>query len=182
MTFCCHLWRNALGSEASSAPEPIPRRIPPLGDHVPLLNVALVPAPDQVVVRLTGDADLSTVPLLSDALAQAAALGTPHVVVDVAAARFWDSSALRALATISAELIGAGRGCRVVGAGPATRRLIRAADLSALLELDDPIPDRTPAEPPPSPVSRPPRRPTVSSGTPPPRSGRTTLGVLHRWS
>jgi hypothetical protein len=80
MTFCCHLWRNALGSEASSAPEPIPRRIPPLGDHVPLLNVALVPAPDQVVVRLTGDADLSTVPLLDDALAQAAGLGTRGLV------------------------------------------------------------------------------------------------------
>ena len=51
---------------------------------MPLLNVALVPAPDQVVVRLTGDADLSTVPLLADALTQAAGLGTRDLVVDVA--------------------------------------------------------------------------------------------------
>src|SRR3954466_2541781 len=162
---CCHRQKNDLGSEASSAPGTA------LGDSVPLLNVALVPAHDQVVVRLTGDADLSTVPLLADALAQAAGLGTRDLVVDIAAARFWDSSALRALATISAELSGAGRGCRVVGAGPATRRLIRAADPSDLRELDGPIPDRTPPEPPPSPVSRPLRRPTVSHGTPPPRSG-----------
>src|SRR3954454_15588649 len=113
---CCHGEGNALASEWLQPPPP-PTRRTPLGDPVPLLNVALVPAPDQVVVRLSGDADLSSVPLLTDALSQAAGLGTPGLVVDVAAARFWDSSALRALATISAELGRAGRGCRIVGAG-----------------------------------------------------------------
>ena len=57
---------------------------------MPQLNVALVPAPDQVVVRLTGDADLSTAPLVADALTQAAGLRTPQVVVDLAGTRFWD--------------------------------------------------------------------------------------------
>src|SRR4051812_18593527 len=90
----------------------------PPGEPVPLLNVALVPAPDQVVVRLTGDADLSTVPQLTDALGQAAGIGTPHLVVDVAAARFWDSSGLRALTTFTTDVRAAGRSCRVVGAGP----------------------------------------------------------------
>ena len=61
---------------------------------MPLLNVALVPAPDQVVVRLTGDADLSSAPQLGDALAQAGGLGTRQVVVDVAGVRFWDLSGL----------------------------------------------------------------------------------------
>src|SRR3954447_4503868 len=135
---CCHRRRHALGSETASATL-APALCTPLGDPVPLLNVALVPAPDQVVVRLTGDADLSTVPLLADALSQAAGLGTRDLVVDVAAARFWDSSALRTLATISSELGGAGRGCRIVGAGPTTRRLIRAADLLDVLELHRPI-------------------------------------------
>src|SRR4051794_5849638 len=180
MTFCCHLWRNALGSEASSAPEPIPRRIPPLGDHVPLLNVALVPAPDQVVVRLTGDADLSTVPLLDDALAQAAGLGTRGLVVDVAAARFWDSSALRALATVSAELHRAGRGCRIVGAGVATRRLIRAADLIDSLELDGPIVELAAPEPA-VPQPRPVRRPPATRPDPIRRPTRDPV-TLHRWS
>src|SRR3954470_3680296 len=155
---CCHRQENVLGSERLQPPPP-PTRRTPLGDLVPLLNVALVPAPDQVVVRLTGDADLSTVPLLSDALSQAAGLGTRDLVVDVAAARFWDSSALRALATVSAELCGAGRGCRIVGAGPTTRRLIRAADLTEVLELDGPIVElaaQEPAVPQPRPVRRPP--------------------------
>nr|WP_246324613.1 STAS domain-containing protein [Petropleomorpha daqingensis] len=145
-----------------------------------MLNVALVPAPDQVVVRLTGDADLSTVPLLADALAQAASLGTRGLVVDVAAARFWDSSALRTLATISGELGRAGRGCRIVGAGPATRRLIRAADLTDVLELDGPItelPKPDPAGPQPRPAHRPP-----SLRPDPPRRPTRDAMSLHRWS
>jgi anti-anti-sigma factor len=147
---------------------------------VPLLNVALVPAPDQVVVRLTGDADLSSVPLLADALAQAAGLGTGDLVVDVAAARFWDSSALRALATISSELGGAGRGCRIVGAGPATRRLIRAADLADSLELDGPVGERAGREPPPAALPRP-ARPTATRADPPRRAARDAVS-LHRWN
>jgi hypothetical protein len=37
---------------------------------VPLLTVALVPAPDRLVVRLTGEADLSTASLLTGELAR----------------------------------------------------------------------------------------------------------------
>jgi len=106
---------------------------------VPQLDVALVPAPDQVVVRITGDADLSTASLVSDALTQAARLGTRHVVVDVAGARFWDCTALHALVEVTRELAGDGRGCRIVGAPAATRRLIRMAYMSHQLELDGPI-------------------------------------------
>jgi len=103
---------------------------------VPLLNVVLVPGPDQVVVRATGDADLSTAPVIADALARAGALGTRQVVVDVAAARFWDCSGLHALIAFTAELTAAGRGCRIVGAPASTRRLIQLADLADQLHLD----------------------------------------------
>jgi anti-anti-sigma factor len=106
---------------------------------LPQLNVTLVPAPDRVVVRVTGDADLSTTALLSDALDQAAALGTPHVVVDLAAARFWDCSGLHALRAFTAELRAADRSCRLVGAPRATRLLIRAAFLTEHLVLDGPL-------------------------------------------
>ena len=107
---------------------------------MPLLNVALVPSPDQVIVRLTGDADLSTAALLTDALNQAASIGTPHLVVDVGAARFWDSSGLRALTVLTSKLSAAGRSCRIVGAGPATRRLLAGAGLGDRLNLDGPVP------------------------------------------
>jgi hypothetical protein len=36
------------------------------------LNVTLVPGPDQVVVRFTGEADLSTSPVIAEALGRAA--------------------------------------------------------------------------------------------------------------
>jgi anti-anti-sigma factor len=132
---------------------------------VPPLNVALVPGPDQVVVRLTGDADLSTVPLVSDALTQGAGLGTRQVVVDVAGARFWDCSGLRTLAEFTDDLAAAGRSCRIVGALPATRRLIGLADLGSRLELDGPVS----TQPVPTPAARrgvPARRPV--SGHPVP--------------
>jgi anti-anti-sigma regulatory factor len=55
---------------------------------VPLLSTALVPGPDQVVVRLTGELDLSTAPQLRDVLRRAGARPAGRVVVDVAEATF----------------------------------------------------------------------------------------------
>lgn len=106
---------------------------------MPLLNVALVPAPAQTVVRLTGEVDLSTAGLLADALEQACRLETESVVVDVARVRFWDCSGLHVLADVTAELARAGRRCRIVGATPATRRLVVLADFATVLVLDGPV-------------------------------------------
>ncbi len=106
---------------------------------MPLLNVALVPAPDQVVVRLTGEVDLSSAPLLGDGLSQAGGLGTRQVVVDVAGARFWDLSGLYELTEFTADLAAEGRSCRIVGAPAATRRLIELAELTADLNLGGPL-------------------------------------------
>lgn len=105
---------------------------------MPLLTVVLVPAPERVVLRLTGEADLSTLSTLSDALAEAADTGAEHVVVDVRAVHFWDSSNLGALAIATAALTASGRTCRVVGAGTATRRLIHLAAYDGLLDVDGP--------------------------------------------
>jgi anti-anti-sigma factor len=108
---------------------------------VPYLTAALVPAPDQVVVRLVGDADVSTASTVANALSRAAGLGTRQVVVDVAAARFTDCSGLHELADFTGDLAAAGRACRIVGALPATRRLIGMANLTGRLQLDG-VPDR----------------------------------------
>jgi anti-anti-sigma factor len=106
---------------------------------VPHLQVALVPGPDQVVVRVTGDADVTTVSRLTDALRRAAGLGTGRVVVDVAGTRFRDRSGLHALTVFTDTLAPAGRQCRVVGAPADTRRLVRDAGLADRLELDGPL-------------------------------------------
>jgi anti-anti-sigma factor len=164
---------------------------------VPHLRVALVPAHDQVVVRVTGDAEATTVDRLTTALQEAAALGTRRVVVDVAGTRFRDSSALHALTLFTAVLAPAGRQCRVVGAPAATRRLVRTAGLADRLELDGPLAGDDPVRPSRTPV------PVVGpapAGTDGARSGVTThpvraarraeerprrrrlrLGTLRRW-
>ena len=142
------------------------------------LNVALVPGPDQVVVRFTGEADLSTSPVITEALGQAGLLGTRHVVVDVATTKCWAVSGLHALVAFTAELAAAGRSCRIVGALSDTRRLIGLADLADHLVLDGPVP--TPAR---RPTMRtrpgmPARRPMsghplpVPGGPPPVAAGR----------
>ena len=124
---------------------------------MPLLTVALVPAPDRIVVRLTGETDLSTAPQLTAELTRAAEQGTRSVIVDVSGLRFWDCSGLHALADLTSELDRADRHVRLVGAGRQTRRLIAMADFSAALELDGPVSldqraHRQPSPPPAAPV------------------------------
>jgi anti-anti-sigma factor len=106
---------------------------------VPPLLTALVPAPERAVVRLTGDADVSTSPLVAEALTDAAALGVPLIVVDLAAVRFWDVSGLHVLAAFTAALASSGRQCRLVGADATTRRLVALADFTHSLQLDGPM-------------------------------------------
>jgi anti-anti-sigma factor len=108
---------------------------------VPLLSATLVPGPHQVVVRFTGEVDLSTAGQVRDALRRAAEPGCARVVVDVAQATFWDCSGLHELATFTEELAQAGRQCRIVRATPATRRLIGLANFAPLLHLDGPLDD-----------------------------------------
>jgi anti-sigma B factor antagonist len=99
---------------------------------VPLLTVAVAPAADRVVVRLAGEADLSTRSVLDQGLREAAAAGDP-VEVDLGDVRFFDSSCLGALGAFTARLGASGRTCRLVGVPPRTRRIIDLAGLGDLL-------------------------------------------------
>ena len=101
---------------------------------MPLLTVALTPAADRVVVRLAGEADLSTRPLLVRGLDDAAAAGDP-VEVDLGEVRFFDSSCLGALGAASTRMQAAGRTLRLVGVPPRTRRLIDLAGLGGVLAV-----------------------------------------------
>jgi anti-anti-sigma factor len=134
----------------------IPAEVP-----VPHLQTTVVHAPDQVVVRLTGDVDVVAAARLTRTLQEAAVGGRGAVVVDVAGACFRDCSGLQVLAVFSDALVPAGRRCRIVGAPAATRRLVRSAGFGERLELDGPVDagDPRPAAPltsprTPSPVRR----------------------------
>ncbi|MBM7807858.1 anti-anti-sigma regulatory factor [Geodermatophilus bullaregiensis] len=122
-----------------------------------------MPAPDQVVVRLTGDAGRPTLTRLVPALTRAAGHGTTSVVVDVAGARFQDGTALQALAGFSDAMAAAGRCCRVVGAPAVTRRLVREEGLAEHLELDGPLTGQDPVRPRPRPGAG---QPAVAAPTP----------------
>jgi anti-anti-sigma factor len=166
---------------------------------VPLLSTALVPAPDQVVLRLSGEVDLSTVDQVRGALERAAEMGAARVVVDVAQATFWDCSGLHELATFTDELARAGRQCRIVRATPATRRLIGLANYAPLLQLDGPLDDPnvaraaqggTPPQPARPPRPEAPPRPKVTEHPARPRRRAFDLlrrtpvpsGAVRRWS
>ncbi|MGY1669249.1 MULTISPECIES: STAS domain-containing protein [unclassified Geodermatophilus] len=127
-----------------------------------------MPAPAQVVVRLTGDAGRATLDRLASALTRAAGHGTGSVVVDVAGARFADGTALQALAGFSDTLAAAGRRCRLVGAPAAVRRQVTEAGLAGRLELDGPLTGQDPVRPRP----RPDREPPPVAWVPPAREER----------
>ena len=158
---------------------------------MPHLQTAVVRAPDQVVVRLTGDIDVLAAPRLTRVLQEAAVAGRGAVVVDVAGARFRDCSGLQVLAVFTDVLIPAGRRCRVVGAPAVTRRLVRSAGLGERLELDGPVDqaDPHPAVPVPAPrTSSPGRRAVVPYPVRPARRAedrplrrRVRPRTLRRW-
>jgi anti-anti-sigma factor len=154
---------------------------------VPLLSTTLVPGPEQVVVRLAGEIDLSTAAQVRDALWQAAEPGSPRVVVDVARAVFWDCSGLHELAVFTEDLARDGRHCRIVRATPLTRRLIGLANYAPLLRLDGPLDDPNIAlaaeeHIPPPPDRTPPPSPPVAPpvGERPARSRRRAFDLLLR--
>ena len=96
-----------------------------------LLDIAVLTDEERVVVRLTGEADLSTSAELAAALGRAAALGSGDVFVDVAGVRFCDCSGLRALAAFGTRY---GRACRLTGASQRLRRLLELAGFTDLLD------------------------------------------------
>ena len=98
-----------------------------------LLDVTVsVAASDSVVVRLIGEADLSTTAQLGRELRSAAAAGHP-VEVDLADVRFFDSAALGALSAFDSAQRAAGRRCRFVGVPSRTRRLLELTGRTDLL-------------------------------------------------
>jgi anti-anti-sigma factor len=72
-------------------------------------GVTVEPDPDGVVVRVSGDLDMSNAELLSEALTHAGDDGGRAVVADLSGVTFIDSSALSAL-------VAAGRALRASGA------------------------------------------------------------------
>lgn len=92
-------------------------------------SVHTIPVTDSaVLLRIDGELDLNTAPLLAATLATAAAAPMLHVVVAATGLRFCDLSGLRELVGASCALRARGGGLAVAEGGRALRRLI---DLTA---------------------------------------------------
>ena len=98
------------------------------------ITVSVPASTDAVVVRLSGEADLSTAAQLRRDLRTAAAAGMP-VEIDLSDVQFADSSCVTALSAFTSDLRAAGRTCRLVGVSRRTRRLL---ELTGRLDLLDP--------------------------------------------
>lgn len=101
----------------------------------PILRVDVVRIDDAAVVRLDGELDFGTAPLVEDALRQAEeAERLRRVVVDASQLTFVDASGLDPLVAASERL---GPGCmRIRSPQPPVRRVLELLSLTELFELD----------------------------------------------
>jgi anti-anti-sigma factor len=104
-------------------------------DHAQLrwmgLGVEWVHAPGRTVLRLDGELDLATGPLLSG-LTEVPAGG---VVVDMGAVRFLDAAGIRALVELATTCHREGQPFSLVDVGPFQRRVIDLLELTDTLGI-----------------------------------------------
>jgi anti-sigma B factor antagonist len=96
----------------------------PLSSRVPVFELRIRPQRSHVVVDLEGELDCATVPRLAEAIDELRAVGWEHVVVDMEAVSFIDSTGLRLLLSVDARASREGWRFAVHGECPALERLL----------------------------------------------------------
>lgn len=86
------------------------------------------------LLTLHGEIDMSTAPMLTEALQQVAALRLP-VLLDMAGVSFMDSSGINAL--LDAPILSEGLVVRIRKASPAVQQVLRISGIAPLLLADD---------------------------------------------
>lgn len=97
------------------------------------LEIQLVRAPDQLVVRLSGEVDISNAAKIP-ATVHAAAGDVSLVVLDLAELRFADSAYLHATVSIAERLAEEGKRLAIRNAPKHAQRLLELAQLTHLLD------------------------------------------------
>ena len=101
----------------------------------PALTVQLVQHAGQVVLAAEGEIDLSTVVHFRRALAEAGELHAPTLIVDLAAVRYLDSSAIYALLETWAARNRDPTRLQIVVARPSLGYALRLAGLEAVVRV-----------------------------------------------
>jgi anti-sigma B factor antagonist len=103
----------------------------------PYFDVAVDSDASMVELRLTGELDVASAPLLERRLAEACTEPRTLVVVDLAALTYCDSSGVRALVCASRRCADDGGEFRVIGARGAVRRVFEITNTSGILNVQD---------------------------------------------
>jgi len=104
-----------------------------VADRPELLSIAIEHHDDRMLVSLRGELDLSTAPVLDEALRDA----NSEIVVDLSALAFIDASGLNVLASAHRRAERHGDRLVIINASPLARRMFRLTALDHLLSGSD---------------------------------------------
>ncbi len=100
------------------------------------LDISVIPSGDEVVLHLTGEVDLATVPTLDATLMTAMVAGT-RLVVDMAAVRLFDSAGARVLRLAAERARESGATVVIRNPRPIDRKVFAALGLGAILDIEE---------------------------------------------
>jgi anti-anti-sigma factor len=109
--------------------------LPTTSERPGQFGVQTTQADGSLIVRVSGELDLATAPMLEDALAGIEA-GEGPVVLDLSALTFIDSTGLRLAVRLHARCVGCARELEIRPGPPAVQRVFE------LTHLDDALPFR----------------------------------------
>ncbi len=109
------------------------------GSHhrVALLEISVAAGESAPVVTLSGEADITTVAGLSEALTAQLASGTRHLTVDLSGLRFADSAVIRELVMAGRKLKDRGGGLELADPQPAVARALSLLGVDQAIEVRD---------------------------------------------
>jgi anti-sigma B factor antagonist len=109
------------------------------GNHhrVGLLEISVAAGEAGPVLTLSGEADITTVAELSDALSAQLAAGARHLTVDLSRLRFADSAVIRALVLADRRLKDRGGGLALVHPQPGVARALSLLGVDRAIEVRD---------------------------------------------
>ena len=102
-----------------------------------LLEISVAAGESGPVVTLSGEADVTTVAELSEALTAQLASGARHLTVDLSGLRFADSAVIRELVMADRKLKGRGGGLELANPRPAVARALSLLGVDQVIEVRD---------------------------------------------
>jgi anti-sigma B factor antagonist len=103
----------------------------------PILGLDVERTAGGVTIRVSGELDLATSPILADRLATEISTGTGDVTVALGGVGFLDSTALRVLVTAHRDLAAADRRLLLTEPRASTLRVLEIAGLLAMFGFGD---------------------------------------------